>query len=425
MSSDFDNPGSSGEHRLSGFSVPPTQGARRDDALQDSLADLNRRLCELTEDLTRPERRASDLQAASAASRSSEQTPAGGLGDTQDWHLTQAAGVTANGEAERSGGLPGPTQTHSGRRATDQDPAQRARNIIDSAQRMAEEIVGNAHQQAASARQQIASVHQELQSAREQTASTRKHAQELLMLGEQLLTSGRRVLDVFEDGMRHVQSDITQGAGQAAHRSLGASQINPASAQTQTRQPTLTRSVPLLIDEHPTLSGPPTVLPLDTDWSAAPAQSRAGPQGSPGVPIPEGPRAGVYAPPAQAQGAVAPLGPAVPRSAPVTHVGAVVLTAGPLADVASAAVLERALERIPAVAGCRVKRFVDGRVSIELHILEAVTLTDELGHVLPYPFEVQAVTPSEIDIAIVAAPERAGGLTADQHETLGQVTGQL
>ncbi|HUY59067.1 MAG TPA: hypothetical protein VMV16_05110 [Solirubrobacteraceae bacterium] len=417
MSSDFDNPGRSGEHQPPGFSVPQTRGARRDDALQDSLADLNRRLRELTEDLTRPERGASDPQAANAASQSSEQTPTRGLGDARDRHFTQATGVAAHGEAKQSGGLPGPTQMHSGRRATDQDPAQRARDIIDSAQRMAEEIVGNAHQQAASARQQIASVHQELQSAREQTASTRKHAQELLMLGEQLLTSARRALDVFEGGMRHVQNDITQGAGQAVHRSPGAGQRDPASAQT--RQPAPPGSAPLLIDEHPTLSRPPTVLALDADWSAVPQSTATAPD-SPTVPIPEGLRAGVYAPPTQAQGAVAPLGPTVPAPVPVTHVGAVVLTAGPLADVATAAVLERALERIPAVAGSRVKRFVDGRVSIELHILEAVTLTDELGHVLPYPFEVQAVTPFEIDIAIVATPEHTGGLTADQPEILGE-----
>ncbi|HVA19591.1 MAG TPA: hypothetical protein VMU55_05415 [Solirubrobacteraceae bacterium] len=418
MNSDFDTTGRSGEHHRLGFSVPQTQDARRDDVLQDSLADLNRRLRELTEDLTRPERGATDPQAESDASQPPRQTPGRRLGDAQDWLPTQALGATSYSEAERPGGLPDPTPTQTGRRSTDQESFQRTRSIVDSAQRMADEIVGNAHQQVASARQQIASVHQELQSAREQAARTRKHAQELLMLGEQLLTSARRVFDVFEGGMRHVQSDITHSAGQAAHRSLGASRPEPASVQT--RQPTPPQSAAFLIDEHPHLSGPPTFLPLDTDWSAVPAQSTAGQQGSSGVPIPEGPRAGVYAPPTQAQEAVAPLGPATAPPAPIAHVDKVMLTAGPLADVATAAVLERALERIPAVAGARVKRFVDGRVSIELHILEAVMLTDELGHVLPYPFEVQAVTPSEIDIAIVAAPERVGGLTADQPEILGE-----
>ena len=87
---------------------------------------------------------------------------------------------------------------------------------------------------------------------------------------------------------------------------------------------------------------------------------------------------------------------------PVVHRETVTLTAGPLPDVADAAVLERAVGRIPAVAHSRVKRFVDGRVSIELGLTGATVLTEELRRVMPYPFEVLAVAPSEIDVAITA-----------------------
>lgn len=109
-------------------------------------------------------------------------------------------------------------------------------------------------------------------------------------------------------------------------------------------------------------------------------------------------------PPVEAAPAPAQPEPVAPAQSLVHH-GPVTLTAGPLADVAAAAVLERAIEHIPAVARARVKRFVDNRAVIELTLIEAVTLADELRRVLPYPFEVQALGRSELDIVIVTRSE--------------------
>lgn len=251
------------------------------------------------------------------------------------------------------------------------DPQQRVHSILDDAQQMADEIMRNARRQVAASQPAPPAVPvpvpDELTDAAAQVANALRQTQELLGLGQELLTSSHGVLEAL---------------GQSPHY---APAPEPAALPPAT---------------YPHLAQP------------------AAPQPVPPQPAP--PQPGVYAPPSELAASqpgtyASPLKPAVDAqyaepvpAQPLVHHGQVTLTAGPLDDVAAAAVLERAIEHIPAIARARVKRFVDDRAVIELVLSEAVTLAEELRRVLPYPFEVQALGRSELDIAIVKKSESNG-----------------
>lgn len=322
MIPNFDNEPRAGEPLPQVAPVGQSAG----EALEAELANLNRRLRELTDDLT-------SLGAPTPAPSAATQ-PTGA-------HSPQppvSATTDMLGEADR-----------------------RAAEIIAAAQRTADEILASAHQQAVAARAQISSLRETLAQTERQAERARKSALgELLLVGEQLLGSARRVLGGLENG----PTPMAEGAPAPAPMQASA----PASVVQHAP------SRPLVIDERAPLAHH-------------------------GEPQPYVQRAGVY----QTVLASEPITPLPSRpapAAPIVHLGKVTLTAGPLVDVASAAALERAVERIPGVGGSRVKRFVEGRVSIELQLTNAVVLAEELGRVLPYPFEVQAAMASEIDILL-------------------------
>lgn len=297
----------------------------RDGALYAGLAELNRHVQQLKQDLARAvlgaEAEVADKPSPAPSPEISPGAPGGGFGPVGDVPVP-----------------PAPARTESERRADE---------IVAAARREADEISAGIRQQVALARQQVATANQE-------TAAARQQARELLALGEQLVASVRGTLGVFEEHGRRAEA--------------GAS------------------------------------------WSPEPAG---------------GPRAGVYAAPTQSPPAQ-PTVSAQPAAGPArdepaaslqdyVQLGPVTLTAGPLSGVASAFVLEQALDHIAAVDRARVKRFLDSSVVIELHVSEPVVLADELQRVLPLPFEVRAASSSNLDIAIASAP----GIGAEAGEDSG------
>ncbi len=324
--------------------------------LEAELTSLNRRLREMTADLTR-------LGAPHAPAVA--QRPAGANGPL----APHAAGLGAAAGHEASAGAELRAQ-------------ERAREIVEAAQRTADEIIRGAQEQATRAHAQIASLHAALRDAERQAAlAPRQALGELVSVGEQLLSCAGRVLASIES---YARSAPATGEDRL---SPGVLDVRAPSHSSTTPIPFARRGRAVLIDEYEGAA-----QPLAPDEDLAPAGLAR-----PGVYTSGSPRS-AHRMPAGSSEPVGSLEPAVP----VVHRETVTLTAGPLPDVADAAVLERAVGRIPAVAHSRVKRFVDGRVSIELGLTGATVLTEELRRVMPYPFEVLAVAPSEIDVAITA-----------------------
>ncbi len=392
---DFDSHSASGKPPHSDSGQAPAELG--DDVLQAGLTELNRRLRELKEDLTGTV--AGETDSGAEAPYAPQQRP------SHEGSAAPQAQPTPPVPEPRIGAQPQATQAPSGA----EDPEQRVHSILGTAQQMADEIMRNARQQVASSRQGPPSVPPqasvpagvapqasapprvppEITDAAQQAAGALRYTQELLGFGQELLSSTRSVLEALEQGALPAQAATA-----------------PPPAQPQWGSPEAT--------PHPAPAAAPS----------PPANSESQP--SQAIQSLSQPPRGVYPPmshipqppaptPSATQANAAPVEPPAPTS-PLVHHGQVTLTAGPLADVAAAAVFERAVERIPAVARARVKRFVDDRAVIELTLLETVTLADELRRVLPYPFEVQALGRSELDIAIVTNPESdAGGADGHPH----------
>lgn len=313
--------------------MTPASEDPRDGALYAGLAELNRHVQELKQDLARAGLGRTDTEVTDTAFPA----PPEGAPGASTGSDAYAQGSRRSPRTDEQANSFGPgSDVPAAYARVSPGAEQRARDIVEAAQREADEITGSIRQQVATARQQVASANQEAARARHQ-------ARELLALGEELVVSVRRALGVFEDHGRRVETDVAWNDEQAG-----------------------------------------------------------------------GPRAGIYAAPTQP-----PTSPAHSRPAPslqsFLHLGPVTLTAGPLTGVASAFVLEQALERIPAVDRARVKRYVGDRVVIELNVTESVVLADELRRVLPFPFEVQAGSSSGLDIATGPRPESSVGV---QHETV-------
>jgi len=318
--------------------------------LEAELTSLNRRLREMTADLTR---------LGAPHTPAVTQRPAGANGPL----APHAAGFGAAAGHEASAGVELRAQ-------------ERAREIVEAAQRTADEIIRGAQEQATRAHDQIASLHAALRDAERQSAlAPRQALGELVSVGEQLLSCAGRVLASIESYARSAPA-------------TGEDRLSPGVLDVRAPGPSSTTPIPfahrgraLLIDEY---EGAAQSFAPDEDLAPAGLA-----------------RPGVYTSGSLRSAHRMPAGSPEP-AVPVVHRETVTLTAGPLPDVADAAVLERAVGRIPAVAHSRVKRFVDGRVSIELGLTGATVLTEELRRVMPYPFEVLAVAPSEIDVAITA-----------------------
>ncbi|MGH3003287.1 MAG: hypothetical protein ACRDM1_11610 [Gaiellaceae bacterium] len=78
------------------------------------------------------------------------------------------------------------------------------------------------------------------------------------------------------------------------------------------------------------------------------------------------------------------------------------LEAGPFSDFASLSAFERALESLPRVEDVYIRRFEDGRATIDVALQEPTDLLNEMDTRLPYRLDVRSAVPDRISVNVFA-----------------------